>query len=121
MKEATEPVIYLTPPIHLQHYYSMSDPADKTIASCSVIPRHDALFVASLWVEGDQRHKHLGTALLARVVSDYQDRELYLTVASYTDRQFSDPQLIHWYERFGFELTDFPGGMRRPPGEFRPR
>ena len=115
MAESTRPA---TPPIHLQHYYSISDASDKTIANCSVIPRHDAHFVTNLWVDGEYRQKGFGDALLARAVAEYGEQHpLYLTVAAYTDRAMDDAQLILWYQRFGFELTDFPGGMWRPAGK----
>src|SRR5215813_265452 len=111
---SSEVVVPAAPVIHLQHYYSISDPDDKVIANMSIVPRHGTLFISNLWVDGKHRRKHLGTALLTRGVSEWGANDLHLQVASYTDRAFNDEQLIQWYATFGFLPTIVPGAMYRP-------
>lgn len=108
------------PTIHLQYYYSVSDPEDTTIANISVVPRHNTIFVSNLWVHGKHRREGLGRRLFSAAVADHGWRRLWLHVASYTDRAFNDPELTAWYGRFGFEPTDVPGALVRPPSPTTP-
>lgn len=102
------------PQIHTQYYYSLSDADDTTIGSCTVVPRHGTRFIVNLWVKGSEREQGYARELLMRAIEEWGHEDLWLHVASFTDRAFSDEDLIAFYATFGFNSTRVPGAMHRP-------
>lgn len=97
---------------HKQLFCSMSD-KDEYIATLWVERRHGVLWLTALWVQGEYRKQGLGTRMLQMAVDELGASDLFLTVGAYTDQPLDDAQLVAWYQRFGFEMTDVPGVMVR--------
>lgn len=101
------------PNLHFQHYWSLSNSKDETIAYAILTPRHGVLWL-TLHVSGGYRRRGYATRLFNAVLERFGHEDIWLHVASWSDRAFDDPQLVVWYrDRWGFEETSVPGAMVR--------
>lgn len=94
--------------------FSVTNPANETIATLDVVPRHGVLWLTNLWVHHEYRRKGLAKALLTTAIKRFGDKALYLDVWAYTNQPMSDEQLAAFYATFGFQATTVPGTMLRP-------
>lgn len=93
--------------------FRVMDADGKTIASLLVEPRDGVAHICALEVNVAHRRKGLATRLMNEAVREFGHQPMTLWVHSFHDRPIDDVDLLKFYARFGFERTDYPGGLLR--------
>lgn len=78
--------------------------------------RHNVWWI-SILVNPAYRKRGYALLLARQAIQQWGHDELWVRVSGFRDQPFSDEQLAKIYQRFGFEATNVPGTMRRPPNK----
>lgn len=102
--------------ISVKTEFLIATDTSDSVAWASVYERpNNVLWLTSIWTKTEFRQKGYASAIMRRVLRQFEGRRIYLEVAPFADRPLDAAHLVAFYASFGFEATDVPGVMVRKP------
>lgn len=101
--------------MQVTYSYEIRDADGENIAHARVKETPGGLWLTDVWCKAAHRRKGLATKLVTRVVQDWCNHDLFLSVEPYTDQPMGAPALQVFYLSFGFQFTGVPYVLHRPP------